>query len=242
MKFRFILICIVAAFSIIGCRKQESADVDQNVPSDAWIALRIRGQDKTMSGFLVPLACDQNDPDWVFRYGKYCRDIWDINQVVNKEVRGKLIVTKCATCFLKGNNPFFEDYKSSVEDMLKPMRNLTAPVEVPLYDELGKGYNFFKVNGQKSTSAGFITMMLNRGLEMEDFQSFMFIRDINSLPGCWPIDKKKIMVWSEGFKYSPATNQYSRAKFVDRVLGRWTDSEMKIILKVLADNNEPKSW
>ena len=130
-----------------------------NYPSnDAWIALRLAGQDKGVAGFLVPLDVDRTDSDWIFRCGVYCRNMWDINRTVLTHVEGKAVVTSGATSFVPRGCQIFREYSTSVETMLSSLTGQEPPPLADVNEIWAEGDLGFlqKLRGQKLTTASLV--------------------------------------------------------------------------------------
>ena len=227
-------IYVILSFLVLaGCSSKEETKVE-DVPEDAWIALRMCLQDEGVAGFLVPLDGGKVEPDWIFQKGIYCRDAWDMKRAIEEVIKDKPIITKDVTSFLAKDNSVFEDYDLSIEAILKK----TEGKEMPSADRLpfakADAVFFTKIAGQISTSAGFITPHTNASFGVDgDLKEAVYVPNISEIHKYFPIQKFSLMVAPDS---STNIQEQKEQMGKDYNFDLWTEPEIQILKKVLEEH------
>jgi hypothetical protein len=237
-----ILFFVIGSLVLFGCRKQEPVhESTKNLqgipaPKDAWIAVRLKDNsnypdtsglaNSKMAGFLIPLDCDRGDPDWVFRYGQFCRDVWNIKRIADTYAKGKVIITKNASSFISKNQVVqFEDYPDSTDKMFASLKNQTPPDFNELPNSKGVSCGYGKFKGQHRTSAGLIISTFNRPGNFSDLRSAWYVPDISKIDQYWPITEIPLEIT----KGQGDTQYYP----FETILQGWNDSEIQVLETIL---------
>ena len=226
MYRQIILICIIGIVSISGCRKKHPSL--EELHGDNWIALRIIGQEKGYAGFLVPLCADQNDPDWIFRHGIYCRDLWDIKRIKDNVVKDRSIITKCALSFISNNNKLFEEYKEPIDTMLERIKGKEGPSKSRLPSAKGDAVFLAKFIGQTSSTAGLVLPHTNMEYSLENMlAASVYIPDISKINEYFPVREITLMPFADPRMFNLFTNG------LERVFEVYTNPEIIILKKTI---------
>ena len=225
---------LLLSLALTGCSSKEETQVE-DVPEDAWVALRMSLQDEGLAGFLVPLDGGKIEPDWIFRKGIYCRDGWDMKRAIADIIKDKPIITKKATSLLVKDSGVFENYDLSIEEILKT----TEGKEMPPADRLPfakAGAVFFtKIAGQISTSAGFIIPHTNAYYTVDKWlEEAVYVPNISEIHKYFPIQKFSLMVAADS---PPSISQRQRDQMrKEHNLDIWTEREVQMLKKILEEH------